>query len=240
MLVMSLEEALLKTINTDFGLTDRRSSQRRESLNDQDPNHINLNQDFAEVPNPPLSWFKQALLKLTNGAPFQKIFTFIIGSSMCLPLAIVQGLSFLEIEPTKFLCRTSVENSWTSCLKEEICTQNLDNDLYRADSSDPDYFHNWVEKFNMLCMPNYKYGLLGSYLFVGILVTILPLPALSDLYGRKKIFLTTFFLELIVHISMVFNNNLDVQYFLIILTGMAFAGRVVVGLNLILEFMHTK
>ena len=92
----------------------------------------------------------------------------------------------------------------------------------------------------MLCMPNYKFGLLGSYLFVGLLVTIIPLPALSDLYGRKRVYQATFCMELIVHALMVLNDNLNVHYFLIVLTGMAFAGRVVVGLNLMLEFMHTK
>jgi len=89
-------------------------------------------------------------------------------------------------------------------------------------------------------MPSYNYGLLGSLLFVGVLLTIIPLPALADLYGRKKIYTATMVAELCVHALMVYNSNLNFHYFLIICTGMAFAGRVLVGLNLLIEFMHCK
>ena len=38
----------------------------------------------------------------------------------------------------------------------------------------------------MLCESKFKLGLLGSSYFVGIVSSVLVIPTLSDIYGRKK------------------------------------------------------
>jgi MFS family permease len=54
-----------------------------------------------------------------------------------------------------------------------------------------------VEKFDILCEPKWKVGLLGSTYFAGIIVGMAFVPALSDAYGRKVIFIVTLIISVI-------------------------------------------
>ena len=94
--------------------------------------------------------------------------------------------------------------------------------------------------YGLICTPPYQIGFLGSCYFIGVLFTIIPIPALSDLYGRHKIFVFTMVIQIVVQILLIFNNSLKLAYFYMILCGMTFAGKNIVGFNLILEFMHNQ
>lgn len=56
---------------------------------------------------------------------------------------------------------------------------------------DEEYIDNWVEKWDMLCEPKWKIGLLGAICFVGVLISTAFVPLLSDKFGRKVVFVST-------------------------------------------------
>ena len=50
---------------------------------------------------------------------------------------------------------------WIKCTREEICAENMSKDKYRPVKSDPEYFHNWVEKLDLLCKKKEEIGFIG-------------------------------------------------------------------------------
>jgi MFS family permease len=102
-------------------------------------------------------------------------------------------------------------------------------------TSEAEYLDNWVDKFDLLCESDYKVGLLGSCFFVGIISTILIVPAFSDSIGRKRIFLLTMIISFLSQLLLIITNSLNFALLLLIVQGMTFPGKNVVGLNLLLE-----
>lgn len=145
-------------------------------------------------------------------------------------------MSFLEKEPNRFECEDEETGEWRECSKQEICDRHLPKDKYRADESDPEYFDNWVEKFDLLCEPKWKVGLLGSCFFIGVLLTIIIVPKLADVYGRRPLFLITMYVSIFAQIGIMIVEDLYWAYFFMILNGSTFAGKNVVGTNYLLEF----
>lgn len=88
----------------------------------------------------------------------------------------------------------------------------------------------------MLCEPRYKIGLLGSMYFIGVVTTLIFVPPLSDVYGRKVIFLITHIIQIIAQFGFVFSKTLVEAYVFEFLLGSCFAGRTIIGLNYLLEF----
>ena len=118
----------------------------------------------------------------------------------------IYGLGFLEKEPNSFECKKDIDEDhpehngeWHECTKEEICEGHLDSDHYRPVTDDDEYIDNWVspDKFDLLCEPKYKVGLLGSFFFIGVVATMLVVPPLSDAYGRRWIFLVVLLISII-------------------------------------------
>jgi MFS family permease len=96
---------------------------------------------------------------------------------------------------------------------------------------------NWVEKFDMLCEPKWKIGLLGSMYFIGVIVGMTFVPPLADAFGRKIIFIVTLIISVFAQLGLILTNNLYEAYVYQFFIGSTFAGRVIVGLNYMLEFV---
>lgn len=164
---------------------------------------INYHPDHPSQNNSPR---RQQLINFLSGGIYQSVLILIFMAAMNSSDSLVLGIAFLEIEPSQFLCyydpntpeNPSTEPEWVSCSKDDICSKELPRDRYRGDPADPEYIHNWVEKYDTLCKPKSKLGLFGLYFFVGILSTILVLPKISDMYGRRLIFIQTMVCTLIV------------------------------------------
>lgn len=92
----------------------------------------------------------------------------------------------------------------------------------------------------MLCEPKFKVGLIGSFYFIGICTTLTFVPPLADAYGRKWVFNITLLVSIIAQFSIIMTNNLYQLYFYMFLIGATFAGRIVVGLGYVLEFLQPK
>ena len=148
---------------------------------------------------------------------------------------ILLGLTFLEKEPERFECYHDNTGQWTECSKTEICEQHLDHEHYHAIEDDPDYIDNWVEKYDMLCEPKWRVGLLGAFFFVGIIVTMIPVPRYADLKGRRLVFIITMCVSIISAIGLLACSTLEWAYFFMFLNGTTFAGKIIVGLNYLIE-----
>jgi hypothetical protein len=109
------------------------------------------------------------------------------------------GLGFLEKEPNRFECKSDESGEWHDCTKEEICDGHIDSDHYRPITDDDEYIDNWEspDKFDLLCEPKFKVGLLGSCFFIGVVATMLVIPPLSDAFGRRIIFLIVLLISII-------------------------------------------
>jgi len=101
---------------------------------------------------------------------------------------LIGGLSFLEKVPDSFICTLDQADEWDTCTRTEICEAGLSRSQYKPTGS---YIDNWIDRLDMLCVPNLKVGMLGSCFFIGIIISIIPVPALSDRYGRRSIYLAT-------------------------------------------------
>lgn len=154
------------------------------------------------------------------------------------------GLALLESEPKHFECQhtdpDSSEVAWKDCTKTEICGSGLDATQYRADIHDPEYIDNWVEKFDLLCEPKYKVGLIGSMYFIGLIATLTFVPIVADSCGRKWVFSITIIVSACAQLGLIVTRNLYELYVYEFLIGATFAGRVIVGLSYVLELTQPK
>jgi MFS family permease len=91
----------------------------------------------------------------------------------------------------------------------------------------------------MLCESKQRIGFLGACFFIGVLVssTIIPVGYLSDILGRKWLFVATLLLLLVALIGFYFATSLDQLYIFMFLFGMSFPGRIIVGINYAYEFL---
>lgn len=92
----------------------------------------------------------------------------------------------------------------------------------------------------MLCEPKWRIGLLGSFYFAGILTTILIVPILTDKYGRKWNAVINNFVLIFVTIGIIYASDIVTLYILLFLAGATFGGRLIAGLNWLIEFMHVR
>ena len=92
----------------------------------------------------------------------------------------------------------------------------------------------------MLCEDKFKIGFLGSSYFIGIVSSILIIPTISDLYGRKKPIIVV--LAIIVPTQFLFiqSRSINETLFLIFLRGITFSGKNVVILGYITENILEK
>ena len=92
----------------------------------------------------------------------------------------------------------------------------------------------------MLCTSHYKVGLLGSSFFVGVIVTIYIVPAIADQIGRRLPFICTMVVTVIAQFYLMLTSSLDHALITMVILGMTFPGKNIVGLNYLLEFMMKK
>jgi len=171
--------------------------------------------------SPPLNWARWLVTSVGGKSGiYQLIYLtlFLIAANAYDPELF--GLGLLEKEPNRFECyhdpeEGQSEGEWRECSKEEICDGGLDHDHYRPVKDDPDYIDNWVsaDKFDLLCEPKYKIGLLGSCFFIGAVATLLIIPPLGDAFGRRYVFLVVLVISIIAQWGLLVTTNIYEAYF---------------------------
>ena len=78
--------------------------------------------------------------------------------------------------------------------------------------------------------------MIGSIFFAGVITTIIVIPWLADRIGRKWIFVTSYFVFILVCVGILFATNIYWLYVFVFISGTTFAGRIVVALIYLIEF----
>ena len=91
-----------------------------------------------------------------------------------------------------------------------------------------------------MCAPEWKIGFLGSSLFLGWCITLLWLPRLADVYGRKKLFLLGMTLDLALYTVLIFASNLDLMIAVIFCFGLCTSIRTNIGYIYMMELIPKR
>lgn len=145
-------------------------------------------------------------------------------------------MAFFTKIPPKFECRKEGSDDWHECTKSEICNEGISKDNYRPVESEDEYIDNWIEQYDLLCEPKWKIGLIGSTYFFGLICTIIILPCIADKKGRKLVNIISHIVFIIAAIALVFASDITTLFILIFICGATFGGKIIVGINHLLEF----
>jgi len=140
-------------------------------------------------------------------------------------------LSYLELAP-QYECFSGAE--WLSCQPADFCGKDV---AYRVSYSCKTCLHNWVEKLSLTCVPKWKVGLLGSSLWMGWVLSLLFLPRIADIYGRRWIYLLGMWLLMPILFAMLFTRSLNAMIAIIFMQGFLSTVRVSIGYVYMLEFI---
>jgi len=98
--------------------------------------------------------------------------------------------------------------------------------------------HNWITELKLICSNKYDVAFIGSSYFLGMVISILVFPRLSDMYGRIKILYGMLAFGLISYIGILFfSTSLRILYHFYFMQGMAATIAVCVGYNYLMEFL---
>ena len=83
------------------------------------------------------------------------------------------------------------DGSYGNCESSEICDGDSLREGVKIDWQSHTSIDNWVgvNRLNLHCVKKERIGLMGTMIFFGWMVAAIFMPRLSDLYGRKIIFL---------------------------------------------------
>ena len=150
----------------------------------------------------------------------------------------------MKISPRHFTCLVDgatgdLPEDWESCSRLDICERNLMPQEFIANSEDSEYITNWVEQANLTCESTTRIGMIGASFFVGIIVatSIIPVGYLSDLLGRKQIFICNVLLTILGCIWLYVANNVEHLWIGMLIVGMTTPGRMIVATAYADEFL---
>ena len=78
---------------------------------------------------------------------------------------------------------------------------------------------------------------MGSAFFVGVILGLITIPGIADAKGRRNPFIFTLVISIVAQLGLLLTNNFNCAVGLMILCGITFPGKNVVGLNYLLEFL---
>ena len=97
-----------------------------------------------------------------------------------------------------------------------------------------------MEKLDLFCQPGWKIGLIGSMVFVGWVSTLLWVPRLSDIYGRKWIFFAGMAADWVLFILIFICSSLNWMIVITTAFGMMTTLRVNIGFVYMMELMPKR
>eukprot|EP00347_Sterkiella_histriomuscorum_P016560 403352729 len=135
------------------------------------------------------------------------------------------ALASLEKQP-KYICFKDVGTQY-ECFAHQICSDP--NLKYEVDWSAETSLHNWIEDLNLRCESSTKIGLIGSMYFAGWVTAAFILPRMSDVYGRKIIFLLSMFGLATSYMAIILSRKIELTIALMYILGFFSVGRASVG-----------
>ena len=93
---------------------------------------------------------------------------------------------------------------------------------------------------DLMCEEDWKVGFLGSSYFVGWTSSLLWLPRLADVYGRKKCYVIAMVADTLLFTALFFTSSVNVAIAIIFTTGFFASFRVGVGFIYLMELVPSK
>ena len=105
-----------------------------------------------------------------------------------------------------YQCKFAGNEEWQECTEDDICGTMIDEpDLeWKIDWDNENSIHNWRERLDLMCASDFRINLLLSAWFLGISVTVLWVPRLSDKRSRKFFQGSAVVLDLIMYTILMF------------------------------------
>jgi len=159
---------------------------------------------------------------------------------------IVYGLPFLvEIFPNYECLNYYKEYSsskWETCTRESICEKGLTDKSWRINYNDTNAYTNWVDpsKLDLTCENEHVVTLIGGFYFFGFAISCIFVPRIADLVGRKYPFIISMMFQTLAYLLIIFSRNIYFTIFCYWLVGMCAAGRMIVGVMYLCEFVMEK
>ena len=91
-----------------------------------------------------------------------------------------------------------------------------------------------------MCKPNWLVGLLGTAFWIGYVTTMLLLPRVADVHGRKKIFAYGLTISAVLYAALIFSKNFYLTMVIIFLFGVTNTVRTIMGFVYFTELMPKK
>ena len=92
-------------------------------------------------------------------------------------------------------------------------------------------------RYDTLCKERSRFGFFALYFFFGIVSTIILVPKLSDLYGRRWLFIVTMAVSTVAQFVLLVSDDLLVAQIMMFFLGTTFGGKMIVALSYLIEFM---
>ena len=122
-------------------------------------------------------------IALTGGfGRFQLIMSLICMGNYVRSAFFYYPLPYMELIPD-YVCTSPDHTGPYKCKPKDFCDKSNVNAQIDWDSDTS--LHNWAEQLDLQCKSDSEIGLIGSMYFIGIIVSVMTLPRMSDLYGRK-------------------------------------------------------
>jgi MFS family permease len=94
-----------------------------------------------------------------------------------------------------------------------------------------------VQQLNLLCKSDLTVGWIGSTIFLGWAIASIVLPRISDIYGRKYLFLGLMVLNFVVGVVLLFSRSIWLTMGMQFLVGWVAVGRWTIGYIMLQEFV---
>lgn len=145
-------------------------------------------------------------------------------------------LALLELKP-QYLCTDDVTKLEYICTPLEFCGTDI---VHRVDYEYYASLHNWVDTLDLECTPKAQIGLIGSIFFAGWAFAATFVPRLSDLYGRRVVFMISMTFHFLVYSGIILSHNFTLTIVLMFLLGMASVGRATIGYLYLIDMTPVK
>jgi hypothetical protein len=155
------------------------------------------------------------LLELTGGFGRMQWFSFVTVLMWNLAVSFyAYNLPYLELKP-QLLWKTT--GDFGVCSADKVCTSEQFMQ-WQIDYNDETTVHNWMTEDKAFCISGFKLGLIGSYMFCGILISTI-LIQLADYIGRKYFIQIASIISIIVVNLLFFVKSIDSRMVLCLIIG---------------------
>ena len=91
-----------------------------------------------------------------------------------------------------------------------------------------------------MCEEDWKVGFLGSSFFIGWASSLLWMPRLADIYGRRKCYIIAMVADTLLYANLLYTSNINVAIATIFSAGFFASFRVGVGFIYLMELVPSK